>query len=86
MGKPEIAREYLEKLLANEKTKSGDEVSFSLAYLYAYLNKSDEMFHYLNNSVYEKDNSVLYLQIHPSFKKYRQDPRFDQLIKRLGFK
>jgi tetratricopeptide (TPR) repeat protein len=84
MGNPKIALDYLEKLLSAEETETGHDISFNIAYIYAYLDKPDEMFQYLNKSIDKKDISVLYIQVLPSFKKYYQDPRFDKLVKRLG--
>lgn len=86
MGNPKIAMDYLEKLLAAEETETGHDISFNIAYIYAYLDKPDEMFQYLNNSIDKKDISVLYIQVIPSFKRYNQDPRFDKLVKKIGLK
>ena len=86
MGNPKIAIDYLEQLLSAEETETGHDISFNIAYIYAYLDKPDEMFQYLNNSIDKKDISVLYIQVLPSFKRYNQDPRFDKLVKKIGLK
>ena len=86
MNQPQKAKQYLEKLLEAEKTKPGQEIYYNLAYVYGYLNEPDKMFHYLNKSVESKEILVLYLLGQPSFKKYHSDPRFVELVKKIGFK
>jgi adenylate cyclase len=86
MGNHKIALDYLEILLSAEEIETGHDISFNIAYIYAYLDKPDEMFQYLNNSIDKKDISVLYIQVLPSFKRYNQDPRFDKLVKKIGLK
>jgi len=84
MNQPAEAEECLEKLLTIEKTVNGQNVAFSIASIYAQMDKRDEMFHFLNKSVENKDNSVTYILVYPSFKKYHQDPRFAEIVKKIG--
>ena len=44
----------------------------------------DEMFHYLKRSAENKDNSAIYILVYPQFKKYHQDSRFIEIIKKIG--
>jgi hypothetical protein len=48
------------------------------------LDKPDEMFQFLSESVERKDHSVVYILGYPSFRKYRSDPRLARLIKKIG--
>lgn len=84
IGELDKAMELLEELLAAELKEIDQEVSFNIAYLYAFMNKPDEMFHYLNKSIEKRDNSVIYILCQQCFKKHSQDPRFAQLLKRIG--
>ena len=67
-----------------EKTKPGKPVFFDLAYLYKELDEPEKMFYYLNKSVDAKENDVRHIKGHIHFLKYRKDPRFDKLIKKMG--
>jgi len=78
------AKECLEKLLRAEETGRGQKVAFNLAFLYAIMDKPDEMFHFLNKSVESKDNYAVYILAYQEFRKYRKDPRFADLIKKIG--
>jgi len=74
----------LEKLLESEKSAPNIKAPFSIALIYAALGKPDEMFHFLNISVERKDYSVVYILGNSSFEKYRSDPRFTRLVKKIG--
>ena len=74
----------LEKLLAAEKTAPHPKAPFSIALIYAALDKADEMFEFLNLSVDRKDYSVIYILGNQSFHKYDSDPRYTRLIKKIG--
>ena len=60
--------------------------AFLIAFLYASMDKPDEMFHFLNKSVENKDNEVIYILVHLNFKKFRQDPRFAELVRKIGLR
>jgi TolB-like protein/class 3 adenylate cyclase/lipopolysaccharide biosynthesis regulator YciM len=74
----------LEKLLESEKSAPDIKAPFAIAHIYAALDKPEEMFHFLNQSVERRDHSVVYILGYPSFRKYRSDPRFSELIKKIG--
>ena len=78
------SKAVLEKLLESEKSAPDIKAPFAIAHIYAALDKPDEMFHFLNESVERKDHSVVYILGYPSFRKYRSDPRFTELIKKIG--
>jgi tetratricopeptide (TPR) repeat protein len=86
MGEHDKAEGYLEKLLNAEKAGTVQEISMDIAYLYAFLDKTEEMFHYLMKSVENKEFGVLYILGFPTFKKYHQDPRFEEIIERIGLR
>jgi len=84
MNQPAKAEEYLDKLLTFDKTVSGQNVAFSIASIYAQMDKPDEVFHYLEKSAAKKDNSIIYILVYPTLKKYHQDPRFAEIVKKIG--
>ena len=84
MTRVDKTKEILEKLLESEKSAPSIKAPYSIAHIYAALDKPDEMFHYLNLSVERKDHSVVYILGNILFKKYRSDPRFPMLIKKIG--
>jgi len=86
LGENDQAEEYLKELLNAERTGTTKEIFFDIAYIYAYLNMPDEMFHYLNKSLEKREFTILYIQGYQTFKKYDQDLRFDELVKKIGLK
>ncbi len=78
------SKAILEKLLESEKTAPNIKAPFAIASIYAALDNPDEMFHFLNKSIERKDLSVIYILGDSSFRKYRSDPRFTMLIKKIG--
>ena len=74
----------LEKLLESEKTSHSVTAPFAIALIYAALEKPDDMFHFLNLSVERKDYMVVYILGNSFFGKYRSDPRYTRLIKKIG--
>jgi len=48
------------------------------------MDKPDEMFHFLNKSVKHKDNNVVFILGYSDFTKYRSDPRFTEIVKKIG--
>jgi len=86
MNQPAKANEYLDKLLTTEKKMPTSKVAFLIALLYASMDKPDEMFHFLNKSVENKDNEIIYIRVFLNFKKFRQDPRFAELVRKIGLR
>jgi len=78
------SKAILEKLLESEKTAPDIKAPLAIAHIYAALGKPDEMFHFLNKSVERKDHSVIYILGNSAFRKYRSDPRYTRLIKKIG--
>ena len=76
-----VCRKMSKKL---KKTGTGEKAAFNIAILYAVMDKLDEMYHYLKKSAENMDNSVTYILVYPSFKKYHQDPRFVEIVKKIG--
>jgi serine/threonine-protein kinase len=81
-GKVSDARKILDGLL-----KSPEPVSpFFIALVYTALGDRDNAFMWLNKSVADRSGSVRYLKIEPRLDPLRTDPRFDELLQRVGLK
>ena len=74
----------LEKLLETETTAPNIKAPYAIAHIYAALDQPDEMFHFLNKSIEIKDHSMVYILGNSLFKKYRSDPRYARLIRKMG--
>jgi hypothetical protein len=53
---------------------------------YAFLNEKDEAFAYLRKAFEKRDAELVYLKFNPIFDNLRGDPRFDDLVRRVGLK
>jgi len=57
---------------------------FGKAMLYARLNDRDKTFEYLEKAFAVRDAAISYLKIRPEFDNTRSDPRFADLVRRVG--
>lgn len=81
---PEEAEMYLAKLLEAEKTMPNQPVAYYLAALNGDLGRTDKMFEYLEKSLEAKHTNLLYILSYTSFSKYREHPRFIELVRKIG--
>lgn len=58
--------------------------SSTLALVYSGLNKMDEAFRWLERAFAERESSLVYLNVYPTYDILRQDPRFHALVGRMG--
>jgi Flp pilus assembly protein TadD len=81
-GKPEAAR----RILAELKTRAESEFvgSYYLAVVYAGLDDRDRTFEYLEKALTEHQSQLIRFKVEPLFKKLRGEPRFGDLVKKLG--
>ncbi len=54
--------------------------------VYAGAGDKDKAFENLENAYQRHENMIVYLQVDPRFDSLRDDPRFDELVRRLGLK
>lgn len=59
---------------------------FGIARHHALLNEKQQAFEYLNKAFEERSTPMIMLKVEPAFDSLRDDPRFDELLKRVGFK
>jgi TolB-like protein/Tfp pilus assembly protein PilF len=81
-GKKDKALELLEELM--ERSKEGYVSSFWIASLYVGLGEIDKAFEWFDKAYEEKDSSLIYITVPPIFDPIRSDPRYKQLLMKLG--
>jgi tetratricopeptide (TPR) repeat protein len=81
-GRREEAQSLLDRLL--EISKQRHVLTFGLAIIYASLNNVDEAFRWLEIAYEERSGHLADLNIEPFFDHLRTDPRFTDLLSRLG--
>ncbi|MEJ7701160.1 MAG: tetratricopeptide repeat protein [Pyrinomonadaceae bacterium] len=76
--------------IGRERVKRFDEIKmrsyFLEACLTAHTGDKDKTFEYLEKSFQRREWGIPYLQIDPSLDTLRDDPRFDELVRRIGLK
>jgi serine/threonine-protein kinase len=81
-GKKEAARKTLNHLL--EFSKKGASVSAAIAAVYAGLGEKDEAFEWLEKAYLERNFRLSQLKIDNEYADLRGDPRFHELLKKIG--
>lgn len=82
-GQEEEANEIL-----NNLKQSKDKANISplgIGLIYTYLNDFDNAFKYLEEAITYKDQWMVSLKYGPEYEPLRSDPRFDALIKKIGY-
>ena len=82
-GKRMEARKILEELKQQAKRKYIS--PGTMADLYGVLGEKDEAFALLDKAYDERDNMVVLLKVEPMYDPLRSDPRFANLLRRVGF-
>jgi len=83
MGKREEARKMLNNVI--EYSKGNYESSVSIAWVYTALGEKDQVFACFEKAFKERDpNLITYLKTHYSFDPVRSDPRFKELLRKIG--
>ena len=57
---------------------------YKVALVYARLGETDRVFAHLKRSYEDHDGNMTYLKAVPAFEKYHTDPRFKDLLKKMG--
>lgn len=68
-----------------ERDKNSYLKSFAIALNYARLQDKDKTFEYLNKAYEQREPQIAELKVDPPFKFLRDDPRFKELLKKVGF-
>jgi TolB-like protein/DNA-binding winged helix-turn-helix (wHTH) protein/tetratricopeptide (TPR) repeat protein len=82
------ARVYWQKRLEQEVEESKRELSggFEMAEIFAQLGEKDQAFAWLERAYKERSFMMLYLKVAPNLDPLRSDPRFADLLRRVGLK
>jgi tetratricopeptide (TPR) repeat protein len=83
-GWKEVSRKSLEFEKLDEEKPSGS--YYRIARLYARLGEKEQAFEYLNKAFDKRHSQMVMLNVEPAFDSLRDDPRFDELVRRVGLK
>jgi len=81
-GKKDKAKALLAEL--EERSKKGFVSSFWVAVIYLGLSEIDKVFEWLYKAYDERDSSLIYITVVPPVDPIRADPRFMNLLKKMG--
>jgi tetratricopeptide (TPR) repeat protein len=75
------------KLAANLESKAQKKEfpAFLMAEVYAGLNDLDKAFYWLERAFQERSNWLVFTKVSPRLKPLKKDPRYADLLKRIGF-
>tara|TARA_R110000868_G_scaffold408293_7_gene691095 strand:- start:49452 stop:51410 length:1959 start_codon:yes stop_codon:yes gene_type:complete len=83
-GDEKEARKHLKLIKKREEEEPDLNLSLDFAVIYAALEEKEELFKYLNRAVDKKLGSILLINSIPILKKYSKDPRYLNVLKRIG--
>jgi hypothetical protein len=81
-GRTVEARQELARL--HELSKQKYVPSLYRAFIYAGLNDKDQAFLWLEKAYEDRSNYLIYLGVEPSIDNLRSDPRYHDLLRRVG--
>ena len=84
-GDIDKAKECLQLLKQREKRDKDVNLNFDFLVIYLALNDLDKVFYYMGKSL-DEGNAAFFLSTHPFIDNIRNDPRFNELLVRAGFK
>ncbi len=79
-----VRQQFFELQKLNEQKPSAN--YFAMARQCALLGEKEQAFEYLNKAVEKRQGQMTMLNVEPAFDNLRDDPRFDELVKRVGLK
>ena len=83
IGKADEARAILKQMLDRSKTRFVP--PFNIALVYAHLGETDKALEWLERGYQQRDPKMTFLKGEPRLKNIRDDPRFRDLMQRVGF-
>jgi tetratricopeptide (TPR) repeat protein len=84
-GWPGALRKGIEVSLVQRRAKNGRSSAYLIAVLYADLGDKDRAFEWLNAAYQEHDYFARALRVNPLFDSLRSDPRYAELLRKIGF-
>jgi hypothetical protein len=70
--------------ILRERYKAGQPSAYDLAVVYTGLNEKDQALEWLQKAYQDRSGGLLQLKADPIFDPLRSDPRFNDLIARIG--
>ena len=58
--------------------------AYEVAFLYGTLGNEDEAFRWLDKAYEQRDPGLMYLKVDPTLDPLRSDPRFREVVRRVG--
>jgi serine/threonine protein kinase len=58
---------------------------YGVAQIYAQLGNNEQVFNWLEKAYEERDSQIVALKVEPAFERLHSDPRYKNLVKRIGF-
>jgi eukaryotic-like serine/threonine-protein kinase len=83
LGKPGEARDVLDRLLKLSKERFVP--PYHIAFIYNGLGDRDQAFEWLERGFEQRDPKMAFLKVEPRWNNLRDDPRFIDLMRRVGF-
>jgi serine/threonine protein kinase len=84
-GLPSALRKAIEVSLAQRKAKTEYVSPYLIADLYSGLGDKEHAFEWLNTAYQERDNALVGLRTDMTFDSLRSDPRYAELVRKIGF-
>jgi eukaryotic-like serine/threonine-protein kinase len=84
-GWPSAAHKAIEVLLAQRKAKTNYTAPYQIAALYADIGDKGSAFEWLNTAFQERCVTVVTVRVDPAFDSLRADPRYAELVRKIGF-
>jgi len=84
MGKKDEVEKCLQILKEREAATPGTSFNFDYVMIYKALKDYDKVFYYLEKAFEEKSGGILFIGKHPDWRDVQADPRFKEMMKRVG--
>lgn len=84
MGRTDEVKKCLQILKAREAAAPGISFNFDFIMIYKALKDYDKVFYYLEKAFEERNGGILFIGKHPAWRDVQADPRFKELMKRVG--
>ena len=81
----ERSEEYLEELVDKATISAGGSPSFYIAMVYCQKGEIDEAFEWLEKSYQDREVELHWLKVEPPFEPLRSDPRYQEMLDKVGF-
>jgi TolB-like protein/Tfp pilus assembly protein PilF len=84
LGMKDKTEECIQKMIARKELDMQASINLDLAILYAGLKDFDKVFYYLDLAYEDRSGGLIFLNVNPEWAQLKSDPRFDELIKKIG--